>query len=100
MLDVGLPELMLILVVILIVFGPGKLPEVGRGLGKAIGEFRRFTSGAGLLEALEERERAVPATPPAMQRCVTCGTTNALSSRFCSNCGRELTNESATSQPA
>ncbi len=43
MFDVGVPELVSILVVALIVFGPGKLPEVGAALGKAIGEFRRAT---------------------------------------------------------
>ncbi len=41
MLDVGVPELIMILVVALIVFGPGKLPEIGAALGKAVGEFRR-----------------------------------------------------------
>lgn len=96
MLDIGLPELLVILVVVLVVFGPGKLPEVGRGIGRAIAEFRRFTSGAGLLEALEERPVS---QPPATQRCVTCGAANPLSNRFCGSCGRELTNETATSHP-
>ncbi len=45
MFDVGLPELIMILVVALIVFGPGKLPEIGAALGKAIREFRRATQG-------------------------------------------------------
>ncbi len=43
MFDVGVPEVILILVVALIVFGPGKLPEIGASLGKAIREFRRAT---------------------------------------------------------
>ncbi len=43
MFDVGVPELIMIMVVALIVFGPGKLPEVGASLGKAIREFRRAT---------------------------------------------------------
>ncbi len=38
--DVGVPELLLILIVVLVVFGPGKLPEVGRALGNALREFR------------------------------------------------------------
>lgn len=37
-------HLVLILVVVLIVFGPGKLPEVGKALGKTVHEFRRATS--------------------------------------------------------
>lgn len=36
----GVWQILLILVVVLILFGVGKLPEVGRGLGKAINEFR------------------------------------------------------------
>ena len=43
MFDVGVPELVMILVVALVVFGPGKLPEVGAALGKSIREFRRAT---------------------------------------------------------
>ena len=45
MFDVGIPELILILVVALVVFGPGKLPEIGAALGKSIREFRRATEG-------------------------------------------------------
>lgn len=37
-------EILLILVVALIVFGPGKLPEIASGLGKAVREFRRMSS--------------------------------------------------------
>lgn len=41
--SLGIPELLAILAVALIVFGPRKLPEIGRTLGKALGEFRRAT---------------------------------------------------------
>jgi len=43
-LGIGPGELMLIMVMALIIFGPGKMPEIGAGLGKAIREFRRTTS--------------------------------------------------------
>ncbi len=43
MFDVGVPELILVLVVALVVFGPGKLPEIGASLGKAIRDFRGAT---------------------------------------------------------
>jgi|SRR5215212_1256140 len=43
MLGIGVPEIIMILVIALIVFGPRKLPEVGRTLGKALGEFRKAT---------------------------------------------------------
>jgi TatA/E family protein of Tat protein translocase len=41
MLDIGLQELLLILVIALLVFGPKRLPELGRALGRAMREFRR-----------------------------------------------------------
>ena len=41
--SLGVPELLLIFVVILIVFGPRRIPEIGRTLGKAMGEFRKAT---------------------------------------------------------
>jgi sec-independent protein translocase protein TatB len=44
MLNVGTPELLLILIVALVVLGPKRLPEVARQLGKAMGEVRRFTA--------------------------------------------------------
>ena len=45
MLNFSMPELALVLVIALVVFGPGKLPEVGKALGKGIQEFKRATSG-------------------------------------------------------
>ena len=44
MFSFSMPELVLILVIALIVFGPGKLPEVGKAIGKGIQEFRRASS--------------------------------------------------------
>jgi sec-independent protein translocase protein TatA len=43
MFGIGVSELMIILVIILIIFGVGKLPEIGGGLGKAISNFRSAT---------------------------------------------------------
>ncbi len=40
MFGIGMPELIIILVIILIIFGAGKLPEIGAGMGKAIRNFR------------------------------------------------------------
>lgn len=46
MFGIGMPELVIILVIILIIFGAGKLPEIGAGMGKAIRNFKSATSEA------------------------------------------------------
>jgi TatA/E family protein of Tat protein translocase len=51
--SLGVPELLLIFIVILLVFGPRRLPEIGRTLGKALGEFRKATDD---LKSTIERE--------------------------------------------
>jgi sec-independent protein translocase protein TatA len=63
-------HLLLVLGVALLVLGPKRLPEVGRGLGSAIRDFRGSLSGADLtgerpaLEDLSEPDRAAVASPP------------------------------------
>ena len=44
MFGIGVPELVLILVIGLVVFGPGKLPGVGKALGQSIKEFKQANS--------------------------------------------------------
>lgn len=60
MFGIGAPELILILVVGLIVFGPGKLPEMGRTLGKGLREFRKASNA--LTQAMNAPEP--PPAPP------------------------------------
>ncbi len=45
MFNIGMPELILVLVIVLVVFGPAKLPEVGRAIGKSIRGFKDETNG-------------------------------------------------------
>lgn len=43
----GVPELLIILVIIVLVFGVGKLPQIGKAVGQGIREFREGTQGLG-----------------------------------------------------
>ncbi|MFQ5665212.1 MAG: twin-arginine translocase TatA/TatE family subunit [Candidatus Binatia bacterium] len=45
MFGIGIPELLVILVIALVIFGPGKLPEIGGALGKGIRDFRKAFEG-------------------------------------------------------
>ncbi len=58
---IGATEAIIILVVVLIVFGVGKLPQVGGALGKGLREFRR--GKAGLIEEIGEEEEEEEETP-------------------------------------
>ena len=71
MFGIGAPEFILILVIGLIVFGPGKLPELARSLGKGMREFKKATNA--LSQAINapvetpvqpQPQAQAPATPP------------------------------------
>ena len=63
--SIGMAELLIIFVIALIVFGPRKLPELGRSLGKSLGEFKRASND--LRNTLEEEihvEEQTRSEPP------------------------------------
>ena len=77
--SIGMPELVIIFVIALIIFGPRKLPELGRSLGKSINEFKRASNE--LRNSLEEEirvdeqkeaaKKAAAAAPPAPAPVIT-----------------------------
>jgi len=110
--NLGAPELILILLVIIVFFGAKKIPEIAQGVGKGIREFRKASREA---EAEAETGDPTPmigdkspcpycSTPVAVGakfcpscgkslqgvRCSKCGATNDVGSRFCKECGTQL----------
>jgi len=92
---------LVIAVVALIIFGPKRLPEIGRGLAKAFRELRSGVreAGEGFREEMHpESEKpttattatATPASEPAGAFCTKCGAPHQPDSLFCHKCGNKL----------
>jgi sec-independent protein translocase protein TatA len=97
----GVPELLIIALIVVLVFGVGRLPEVGGAVGKSIREFRKATkddeaatdasstsasAGAGISAAAPLQAAAGGET----MFCGECGTKNLRSAKFCSQCGHAI----------
>ncbi len=109
-------HIIIVIAVALIIFGPSKLPEMGRGLGRAITEFRKGTQemADGFKEEIKkpvDESESQPAAPViiqaqaaqpqvtqpqapvtviGMQTCSQCQAENPAGARFCNHCGAAL----------
>jgi sec-independent protein translocase protein TatA len=100
-LGIGPFELLLILAVVVIIFGVGRLPEVGGAIGKSIREFRRTSqepekpqqqlSQPEVRSDLQSPASEAPPAAASTLSCPRCGSSNAATARFCSECGVSLT---------
>ena len=96
--DLGLPEFIIIGVIVLLLFGPGKAADLGSALGRGIREFRK----ASREDASTTTHAAAPAPPPdprpagrpaavsGARFCIECGAKADAGQRFCTNCGNPL----------
>jgi sec-independent protein translocase protein TatA len=96
-------ELIVVLAIVIIIFGVGRLPEIGGAVGKGIREFRKASK-----EDLDEEPKKIseaqstvqpppavppvtPSAPPSVSvTCQKCGTANPPGNKFCSQCGASL----------
>lgn len=77
-------DLVIILIVALLLFGPSKLPEIGKALGKTIREFQSGIKEASQGLSAEITTSAPPASAPT---CKSCGKPLMAGAKFCGECG-------------
>ncbi len=82
MFGLGMPELLVILVLLLLIFGANRLPEIGSALGKAIRGFKETTE--------KPEESKAPVAPGAGPFCPACGKPHPAEAAFCPACGKSL----------
>jgi len=81
--SLGWPELLVVGLVVLVLFGAKKLPEIGRSFGKGLREFKNSVSGLG-------EESAPAAIGDGRKFCVQCGKPLGSDARFCAQCGAKV----------
>ena len=78
--NIGAPELIIILIIALVVLGPGKLPDVAQSLGRSVREFRKAATDVSEATKVDTGTGSTPAATPAAQPNARsgAGTPNAL----------------------
>jgi sec-independent protein translocase protein TatA len=94
-------HLIVVLVIVLLIFGPGKLPELGKAMGEGLKELKKATSGEDPAKDAGTTTATVTAAPPvatgatgtvtpitaASRVCPSCRGTVPVGDKFCGNCG-------------
>lgn len=57
MFGIGIPELVIILIIVLVIFGANKLPEIGAGMGRAIKNFKKATNEPEEIDVTDKEEK-------------------------------------------
>ena len=106
--DIGVPELLIIAVIVVLLFGPGKAADLGGALGKSIREFRKASNepadrpGTASAQAGTEQPPTLTMSSSSEQRsngtaatssahyCIECGASIGEAQKFCSSCGTRV----------
>jgi len=87
MFGIGSQELLLILVIVLILFGGSKLPDLAKSLGKSMKEFKKGIGTEPEAEQTPKLQSAVPATPAPLRACGDCKGPLEADWAHCPRCG-------------
>lgn len=96
-------HLIIILVVALLIFGPSRLPEIGRSFGKMLREFQSATkeTAQGFTEEVRKEEPvAAQAAAPVQVACRNCNKPMPAGKKFCPECGWDQANQPVATTPA
>ena len=85
-LGLGVPELVIILVVVLVIFGPKNLPKIGSALGKTVKKPASDDDAIDVVADVDDADADVEDT----QFCGECGAKNPAGAAFCSKCGHKF----------
>lgn len=97
---IGPWELVIILIIVVVIFGAGRLSQIGGAVGKSVREFRSAVHEE-QPQALAPAEPAAPVAAEQQVKCAACEAMNPATQKFCSHCGAPLSNPaSPSSTPA
>jgi sec-independent protein translocase protein TatA len=74
-------HLIIVLVIVLLLFGPGKLPQLGKAVGDSLRDFKKSVGGD------DHATASGVEMPPGMRACPHCHKPTAIADRFCGGCG-------------